>query len=82
MLGKNYILEITLEALDPEKERDFEKKIREGLIRPMDSTDLGETTDQNVLHTFWRQAEEAFPELLFSAMTLVRDETARTTVTA
>lgn len=78
-LGKNYILEITLDVLDPEKEIDFENKVREHLIGPIHSTDLGETTDQQLLQDLWMKAERAALGCRLSAMTLIRDETARTT---
>ena len=89
ILGKNFILDIALEALSVEGEEAFEKKTRDGLIRPLESVDLGlhvdflkgvEITDLNLLKAFWREMERLCPEFKLLSMTLRRDESTRTTL--
>lgn len=91
IFGKNYVLEITLDALPPAKEAEFEKKVFDGLIKRLESRDLGlhvdflrgvESTDQNLLEAFWRVLKEAAPDLEFRSMTLQRDATTKTTLTS
>ncbi len=89
VFGKNYILETTLDALSPDKELEFEKKVLEKLIKRLESRDLGlhvdflkgiEITDRNLLEAFWRVLREAVPAFEIRSMTLQRDDTTKTTL--
>lgn len=87
ILGKNYVLEITLTAVSPSEESAFEKKVREHLIAQLESRDLGldvdflrgiEITDGNLLEIFWRRVKEAAPGIELQSMTLQRDAMTKT----
>ncbi len=89
VLGKNYRLEISLDALLPGEELAFEKKVHEKLIKKIESRDLGlhvdflkdiEITDRNLLEAFWRVLRESVPGFEIRSMTLQRDETTKTTI--
>ena len=91
MIGKNYILEMTIEAVASDREELFEKKIREELIRSLESVDLGlhvnflknlEINDSNLLKAFWTEIERLCPDFKLHALTLVRDAVTRTTLSA
>lgn len=91
IFGKNYLLEIILDAVPLDRELAFEKKVLEKLIKKLGSRDLGlhvdflkgvEITDRNLLEAFWRVLREAAPDFEIRSMTLQRDETTKTTLVA
>ena len=87
--GKNYIFEITIDAVSPDQELVFEKKVLEKLVRKLESRDLGlhvdflkgvEITDGNLLEAFWRVLQESAPGFEIRSMALQRDDTTKTTL--
>ena len=91
MIGKNYILEITIEAVAPAQEELFEKKVRENIIRPLESADLGlhvnflagiEVNDLNLVKAFWAELKKLCPDFKPQTLTLFRDSGTRTTLLA
>lgn len=89
IFGKNYILEITLDAVSSDREDVLEEKVSESLIRKLESRDLGlhvdflkgiEITDGNLLKTFWSVLQKTLPGFKIRSMTLQRDETTKTTL--
>ena len=91
VIGKNYILEIAIEAVEPDQEELFEKKVREKVIRPVESADLGlhvnflagiEVNDLNLMKVFWAELKKICPDFKPQSLTLFRDSGTRTTLSA
>ena len=83
MIGHNYVLSVTTEALDLSLEAAVEKKISEALIKKIDSRDLGlhvdflkniEMTDVNLLKVFWEIIRLEIHPVELVALSLERDE--------
>lgn len=90
IIGKNYILEAAIDAVSADQEETFEKKVREGLIQRLESSDLSthadllqkaEIDDLGLLKIFWREIARLCPDHKLSALTLYRDTSTRTTLT-
>ncbi len=89
VIGKNYILEISIRATSAEEELEFEGKVQSGLIGCLESRDLGlhvdflkglDLTDLNLLKAFWAKAQEAVPFAEILSLSLTRDAKTKTTL--
>ena len=85
--GHNYVLGVTIDPLEEEKETAFEKKVEAVLIKKLDSRDLGtdvdflknvEINDLNLLRIFWDLLAVQLPPARLRALSLERDKRTHT----
>ena len=81
--GHNYTLGVTTDWMDEEAEALFEAKVRESLIKKMESRDLGlhvdflkgaRLNDENLLAIFWPILKKEIHPLGLHRLSLQRDQ--------
>ncbi len=83
VIGHNYILSVTTGALSESEEAAVDKKIREVLIKKIDSRDLGlhvdflknkDLTDAGLLNAFWGIIQTEIRPVELTALSLECDD--------
>ncbi len=81
--GHNYVLGVTMPAMDRPAERRIDEKIEAALIRRIDSRDLGmdvdflkgvPMTDSGLLKAFWQVISREITPITLEALSLERDK--------